>query len=102
MIPKVTWGGAWHKWRKAALKSLQTKIEKCACGKVIPNRSRALAWITQLGLELDPMFVAAMAAVRREMREARLSLSENRVRRSEGKRWQEIRERWGWGFRRGV
>ncbi len=96
VIPQISWCGAWNAWQSDKLKSIGTEIERTVTGtQIFP--ARALVWISRLGCELDPAYVADYNALRRERRHAHENAERpGRWRPMVGARWKEVCDKWEW------
>jgi ribonuclease HI len=79
VISKLSWAGAFNRWSRTTLNGLRLDIEKAVVGQLAPGRSRALAWICDLGPWVDPAFMADLAAVKLERRLAWVKASQSEV-----------------------
>ena len=98
VIPKIAWCGAWNAWQNDKLRSIGTEIERTVTGtQILPNRARALVWITRVGCEQDPVYVADYNALRRERRHAHEDAERpGKWKPRTGVRWKEVCTKWDW------
>jgi hypothetical protein len=64
VVRKVLWNAAWQRPTKRKLALLQSAIERCVFGTIVPERSRFLRFACNIAVELDLSCVIASEVLR--------------------------------------
>ena len=95
VISVFSYTGAWTSPTKAVISQWRNAVERTVLGKIVPGRSRYLAWVTALSPFLDPQYALDDRAIKHEKwlvrRQAAGLTADGRA-----SRLNDVLERWAW------
>jgi ribonuclease HI len=95
VISVLSYTGAWTSPTKAVISQWRNAVERTVLGKIVPGRSRYLAWVTALSPFLDPQYALDDRAIKHEkwlVRRQAAGLTAD----GQASRLDDVLERWAW------